>query len=93
MYIHQTECLFTIILINTTILGHFTLLYAILLPFAPLRAPLRYFTLLYSTLLYLGTSLLWGYRNGPERTSVLTETYGSGLFRPITKSAHDHFGP
>ena len=61
MFIHQTECLFTMILINTTNLRHFTLLYAILLPFAPLCAPLRYFTLLYSTLLYLGTSL-WPHR-------------------------------
>ena len=36
---------------NTTNLRLFTLLYAILLPFAPLCAPLRYFSLLYSTLL------------------------------------------
>ena len=35
------------------ILRYFAPLY---FPFAPLCAPLRYFTLLYSTLLYLGTS-------------------------------------
>ena len=65
MYIHQTECLFTIILLNTTNLSYFTLLYATLLPFAPLCAPLHYFTLLYSTLLYLGIS------SGMERIGVV----------------------
>ena len=43
---------------NITNLRHFKTLYAILLPFAPLCAPLRYFTLFYSTLLYLGTLVL-----------------------------------
>ena len=53
---------------NTTNLRLFTLLYAILLPFAPLCASLRPFTLLFATLLYFT-----GVRRFTEITGITTE--------------------